>query len=274
MLEAIPTDGTHSQRRLVYQSLLDTRLAASPFLSDEERQALERVALSAKAMAAGSDLLRETEVAGHVQILIEGWAYRYKTTRDGHRQIVALLMPGDAANIDSSLFTQLDYGLRTVTAVNIVPIPGDAMLALAEQHAGIGKTLAWLAMIENAILSQLAVCLGRLSASQRLAHFLCEVNVRLGEAEDKEKDCFELPLTQEQIADVLGLTAVHVNRMIRQLRTKGLIDWKGRIVTIIDKDALRQLGEFDPAYLHDGRARLEPRAKRGCDSRQPGELSG
>ena len=113
---------------------------------------------------------------------------------------------------------------------------------------GIVKTLVWLAMVENAIFSQRMVCLGRQSAKQRLAHFLCEISVRLGGMEGEAK--FELPLTQEQIADVLGLTAVHVNRTIQLLRTENLIEAERRTVSIIDMAALRCIGDFDPVYLH------------------------
>lgn len=253
MLEEVRLARTGSHQRSAEATLLGTRFAASPFLSSEERHALESVTLPVRSIAAGKDVLRERPLASHIAILIEGWACRYKTTRDGHRQIVALLIPGDAANLDSLMFTRLDYAVRTLTAAKVLAIPRDRFLALAEQHSGIAKTLAWLVMRENAILSQWALCLGRLSARQRLAHLLCEVAVRLGHTDEPESR-FELPLTQDQIADVLGLTAVHVNRTVQQLRAEGLIGTKGRVMTIVDMDALRHAAEFDLGYLHDRQA--------------------
>lgn len=249
MLEEVRPVPTASPQRSTQVTLLGTRLAASPFLSSEERHALEDVALPPRSIAAGKDLSRQGELAGHIEILIEGWACRYKTTRDGHCQIVALLIPGDVANLDSFLFTRPDYAVRTLTAAKTISVPRDRVSTLAEQHSGIARTLAWLAMRENAILSQWALCLGRLSARQRLAHLLCEVSARLGHADEAES-CFELPLTQEQIADVLGLTAVHVNRTIQQLRAEGLIKTRVRTMTIADMAALRHAAEFDAGYLH------------------------
>lgn len=253
MLEEVRPARPSPHQRSTQATLLGTRFAASPFLSSEERHALESIALPPRPIAANKDLSRQGELAGHVEILIEGWACRYKTTREGHRQIVALLIPGDVANLDSFLFTRPDYAVRTLTAAKTISVSRDRVSTLAEQHSGIAKTLAWLAMRENAILSQWALCLGRLSARQRLAHLLCEVSVRLGNADEAESR-FELPLTQEQIADMLGLTAVHVNRMVQQLRAESLIETKGRVMTITDMNALRRIAEFDPAYLHDQRA--------------------
>ena len=107
----------------------------------------------------------------------------------------------------------------------------------------------FLALTDNAILSQWALCIGRHSARQRLAHLLCELSARL-DPEDGNESSFALPVTQEQLADALGLTSVHVNRTMQQLRTEGLIVTASRVVTIPDVSQLRKAGEFDPAYLH------------------------
>ena len=248
MLEAQQAQGSSATPRQGHNSLVDSRLLSSPYLSSEERQALENSTFHVRSIGNDMELLREGERADHFHIITEGWACRYKTTRDGARQIVALLIPGDTANLDSFLFGRLDYGVRTLTAAKVATIPRDRILALADQHPGIARTLAWAAMAENAVLSQWALCLGRQSAKGRLAHLLCEICVRLGEAGSDAS--FEFPLTQEQIADMLGLTCVHVNRTIRQLRIEGAIESKSRTMTIIDFEALRRAGEFDPAYLH------------------------
>ena len=258
MLEGQQPQASTAAQRHSRASLVNTRLIGSPYLSAEERQALEDVALTARSISAGTDFMQEGEYTDNFHIVIEGWACRCKTTRDGARQIVALLIPGDTANLDSFLFDRLDYGVRALTAIKVVTIPRPRILTLAEQHAGIAKTLTWLAMVENAILSQWALSLGRQSAKQQLAHLLCELSVRLGAGEDS----FDLPLTQEQIADVLGLTGVHVNRMIQQLRAEGIIEARNRTMSIADMSALRHIGEFDPAYLHESRARPGSQADR------------
>ena len=228
---------------------VETRFAASPYLSDVERHALEEIAVSPRSVAPNIDLLREDDRAEHFHFMLDGWACRYKTTRDGARQIVALLLPGDAVNLDAFAFGRMDYGVRTFTAVKMISVSRDRLIALADQHPGIVKTLAWLAMTENAALRQWSVRLGRQSAKQKLAHLLCELSVRLGYIESDPDSGFDLPLTQEQIADTLGLTSVHVNRTLRRLGVAGLIAPRHRAMKIVDLDGLRRVGDFDPAYL-------------------------
>ncbi|MFL0561690.1 Crp/Fnr family transcriptional regulator [Sphingomonas sp. 179-I 2A4 NHS] len=230
-------------------SLAGTRIGASPLLSREERQALEGAALTSRSVSTGQDLMREGEAADRLHVIVDGWACRYLTTRDGARQISALLVPGDTVNLDVLAFGRSGYGVRALTAAKVLAIPRERALALAAQHAGIVRTFALLAFTENAIVSQWTLCIGRLSARQRLAHLLCELSVRL-EGSEGDESSFGLPVTQEQLADVLGLTSVHVNRTIQQLRTEGLIVTGNCTITIPNVSRLRAAGEFDPAYLH------------------------
>lgn len=247
-------------KRPSLRPLSGTRLAASDLLSPDERDALDDVAFTPRPVRAGDDLVREREAADHVLFLVDGWAHRFKTTRDGGRQIVGLAVPGDLANLDSFLFPRPDYGVRALTPGTVVPVPRDRLMALAAEHPGIARALTWTALVENATLGQWALCLGRHSAQQRLAHLICELAVRLGADGDAEVT-FRLPLTQEHLADALGLTAVHVNRVMQQLRADGLIATANRSVTIPDMGRLRELGDFDPAYLHvDGDAPTPPMA--------------
>lgn len=226
-----------------------TRLWRSRFLSREEQHALADAVSLAKPVAPNIDLVREGERADALFLVTDGWACRYTTTREGGRQLPALLVPGDVGNLDSLMFDRLDYGVRTITQATIVALPRDRALALAAQHPGIARTFTWLGLIENVILSKWTLSLGRRSAIERLAHLLCELSVRLG-AENGEESSFAFSLTQEQIADALGLTSVHVNRTMQHLRTDGLIATANRTVTIPDVAKLRQVGGFDPRYLH------------------------
>jgi two-component sensor histidine kinase len=239
--------------------LRHTRMGASQFLSREERHALEDAVSPAKTIVANVDLVREGDGADTLFIVTDGWACRYTTTRDGRRQLPTLLVPGDAGNLDSLMFDHLDYGVRTITQATVVALPRGRALALAAEHSGIARTFTWLGLVENTILTRWALSLGRQSALERLAHLLCELDVRLGT--EKEGNRFDFPLTQEQIADALGLTAVHVNRMVQQLRADGLIATAGRAMTILNVARLREVGGFDPRYLHiasPDEARLVP----------------
>jgi CRP-like cAMP-binding protein len=241
-----PAAGTFARR---VTPLSASRLWRSGFLSREEQHALADAVSVAKLIGPNVDLIREGERADALLLVTEGWACRYTTTRNGGRQLPALLVPGDAGNLDSLLFDRLDYGVRTITQTKIVALPRDRALALADQHPGIARTFTWLGLLENVILSKWALSLGRRSATERLAHLLCELSTRLG-ADSGNQSSFAFPLTQEQIADVLGLTTVHVNRTMQQLRADDLIATANRTMTIPDVDKLRQFGGFDPRYLH------------------------
>ena len=269
------TDGSRLIRargRPSLHSLSRTRLASSPLLSDGERQALEDAALTPRPVRAGDELVREGQAADQLLFMADGWALRGKTTRDGGRQIVGLAVPGDLANLDSFLFGRPDYGVRALTHGTAVGVPRDRLLALAAEHPGIARALTWCALVENAGLSQWALCLGRQGAQQRLAHLLCELAVRLG-ADDGAGVAFTLPLTQEHMADALGLTAVHVNRVMQQLRADGLLVTAGRSVTIPDPARLRALADFDPAYLHlEGDAATSPTVLAPASAPMPAAL--
>jgi len=229
--------------------LAGTRLWRSRYLSPEDRRALEGAVAWSRAYGANTDLVRAREQVDHLLFITRGWGYQYLCTRDGGRQLPALLVPGDMMNLDALLFGELDYGVKTLTPATIVAVPCSQALVLAETHPGIARAFTSLALIENAALSKTALSIGRRPACARLAHLFCELMVRLG-YEDDGAYSFEFPLTQEQIGDALGLTPVHVNRMMQQLRGENLIRVSHRIMTIRDVAALRQACEFDPAYLH------------------------
>ena len=250
-MEARHSDSASPHRRHLRPSarLKDTRLFASGYLSTQEKSALEQAAGPAKPVGPGVDLISEGESADSLFFVVAGWACRYTTTRTGARQLPALLIPGDIGNLDSLLLDPLDYGVRTLTDTMIVAIARDRALALCAQHAGIARSFTWLALIENVTLSKWALSLGRLSARERLGHLLCELSVRLG-VEEGDESSFFFPLTQEQLGDVLGLTSVHVNRTMQQLREDGLISAKQRTMVLRDLPRLRELSGFDPRYLH------------------------
>lgn len=249
-------EGVHSATSLLTRTasrplslLPGTRLWAAGFLSREEQHALEEAVSPVKSVGPNIDLVREGARADTLFIVTDGWACRYTTTREGGRQLPALLVPGDVVNLDSLMFDQLDYGVRTITQMTIVALTRDRASALAAQHPGIARTFTWLGLVENAILSKWTLSLGRRSAIERLAHLLCELSVRLG-IENGNESSFAFPLTQEQIGDALGLTSVHINRTMQHLRTDGLIEIANRTLTIPDVAKLRQAGGFDPRYLH------------------------
>lgn len=222
--------------------------------------------MAQRRLGADASLGREGEATDQLHILIEGWAYRYKTTRDGSRQITALILPGEAANLDALVFNRPDFGIQLLTPATVVSIPCRDAVRLSDEHTGIANGFTRLALRENAILSQWAFSLGRKAALQRLAHLLCEVSARLGGKSVGNSATFSMPLTQELIADALGLTPVHVNRTLQVLRSEGLVETHLRSITLSDIQRLRQLAEFDQAYLHRDEADQRSAGKPGRES--------
>lgn len=230
-------------------TLADTHFARLGIISDDERAALAQVPVTLRTLSAGDELLRAGSSPGNLYFLGEGWAYRSITTRSGARQIPTLVAAGGVCNLDNLLFERADFGVRAITKITMLALPRNQAVELSARHPGVSRAFALLALAENAILTQWAVGLGRRSALERLAHLLCELSIRIG-TNDAAGDSLDLPLTQELLGDMLGLTAVHVNRSMQHLRTSGFIATVGRSITILDSDALRHLAQFDPGYLN------------------------
>jgi CRP-like cAMP-binding protein len=216
-------------------------------VSDEERAALAKVYLSQRSLDAGEELIEEGGTPDSLYFLLTGWAYRYITTGSGTRQIPTLLVAGDVCNLDNFLFPRADCGVRAATDITVLSLPRQRALALATEYPGVARAFTWLALGENAVLTQWAVGLGRRSARERFAHLLCELYARVSPG--SAGGDFELPLTQEVIADTLGLTSVHINRTMQRLRADSIIGAAGRRVTVLDIGRLRAVADFDPSYL-------------------------
>lgn len=250
-------------RSLASHSLADTALARLVSVSSDERAALSRVSVATRVLAAGSELILQGSAPDNLYLLVDGYACRSVVTRHGTRQIPALLVPGGVCNLDNLYFERADFGVRAITDITVLALPRAKAMALIAEYPGIGRAFTALSVAENAILTRWAVGLGRRSSEERLAHLLCELSIRLGTTSES-KASFELPLTQEVLGDMLGLTSVHVNRTMRHLRDAKLIATAGRTVTILDPDRLRSLAQFNPSYLA-----LSPAELPSAPSRDP-----
>lgn len=229
-------------------ALQDTRLLEPNILSTEDQRALAEIATDPKPYRANATLVAEGARADHVHLLTQGWACRYKTTPEGARQITGLAIPGDICNLDSFMLSELNVGLRTLTTAAVISLPRQRLQAITDERPNIMRAFAWFAIVENAILEEWAWSLGRQSARKRLARLMCELAERLRVVCGNQAQ-FDLPITQEQIADAIGLTGVHVNRTMQQLRAQGLIVVDGRQIAIPDWAELCREGAFDGQYL-------------------------
>ena len=231
-------------------SMHATRPWLSADLDAADRVALARTCGDIRTINAGTDLVRQDGSTHGLHILLDGWAARYKIMEDGSRFIPALAVPGDICDIDALRFDQLDYGVTMLSAGTVTVLPRERADALFVSHPAIANAFWSLALAENSIMTEWAASMGRRSASQRVAHLLCELLVRLTVVGKADAHCYDLPLTQEHIADTLGLTSVHVNRTLHSLRSMDLVTVQSRRVTIQDWAGLSALCGFRPDYLH------------------------
>lgn len=195
------------------------------------------------------DIISEGDRPDHVNLMIEGWACRYKVLNDGSRQITAFLLPGDFCDTHITLFDQMDHSIAAVTDCRVALIPRSRMREISERPR-IARGLWWASLVDEAVLRAWIVNMGRRDAFERVGHLICELYARLSNVGLTHDGVFELPLTQEELGDTLGLTTVHINRTLRRLREGGLITLRQQQIVLLDVAKLQRTVGFDPNYLH------------------------
>lgn len=229
------------------------KLAAFVALSREDLAALDRLHQSRQKFVAGVDLVHQGQVNHSAYILAKGWACSYKTLPDGGRQIVDFQIPGDFLGLRSVLFRTADHNIEPVTAVEASEVKIFDLLAAFATTPRLSTAVLWAASRDEAMVVEHLVGIGRRNALERMAHYLLEFSARLKLVGLGTNAGFDCPLSQYMLADALGLSAVHVNRVLRQLREMGLLTFHKGHVTIDDFNGLVTLADFDTAYLdHDG----------------------
>jgi CRP-like cAMP-binding protein len=218
-------------------------------LSSEDRRILAEIASQSRRVAARTDIIREGERPDDVHLVLEGFACRYKIVPDGRRHIMAYLVPGDLCDSHAFILKEMDHSIGTLSACRVVGIPRGRILEMLERPA-IARALWWSALVDEATLREWLVNIGRRPAEQRVAHLLCELLMRLQTVGLASGDSYELPITQGDLADTVGLTLVHVNRVLQRLRATGLITLRSRHLVINDAQALKAFSGFDANYLH------------------------
>jgi len=229
---------------------LVARLRLMTALGDAELLALDSLLKDRRELPGGVDIGCAGDKTEQLHVLLDGWACRYKILRDGKRQITALLLPGDPCDLDGILVGRQDSSVVSLTPVCVAVVQRDALLAIGRKYPRLADMLLWLTTLDNATMSERLTSLGRRSARERVAHLFCETLIRLAAAGLQTGNSCTLPLTQEVIGDVLGLTAVHVNRVLQELRAAGLIELREKRLTVKDWPALKEAADFDPHYLH------------------------
>lgn len=219
-------------------------------LSDEDSEAVLALPHKLREYRPHEYIVREGDRTHQCCVMLSGYSYRHKMTGTGARQIFSIHMKGDAVDLENSLLREADHNVQTLTKVEAAMIPIADIEALAHERPHVGSAFWRATLIDGAIYREWTLNVGRRDARTRMAHMLCEFALRLEDVGLGESTDYELPMTQEQLADALGLTPVHVNRTLRALQAEGLIERTQRAVKIGGWDKLAEVGDFDPAYLH------------------------
>jgi len=230
---------------------LELRLDAYTRLSEEDRAAIRRISQrSTREVSARRDLVREGESPAFIHLILDGWACRYKSLPDGRRQTVALFIPGDLCDLNIYILKEMDHSIGAITPIRVARIAKEDFDALVEGHPRILQALYWNELVTAAVQREWTLNVGQRSAYERIAHLFVEMFLRMRAVGLTRDHSCDFPLTQNDIADVTGLTSVHVNRTLQELRRHELIELKGRELKIHDLQALKNAALFNPNYLH------------------------
>ncbi|QGY00919.1 Crp/Fnr family transcriptional regulator [Methylobacterium mesophilicum SR1.6/6] len=219
-------------------------------LSDADKLWLSDVLGPGRQIAARTDIIHEGDDPRAVNVILDGWACRYRQLLDGRRQIVAFLLPGDLCDPHVFLLKEMDHTISAITPVLLGQISGAAMQAMTARSPQLDLAVHREVLATAAVQREWTVSLGCRTGIERLAHLFCELHARLAAVGLADDNTCPMPITQNDLADAMGQTSVHINRTLQEMRSAGLITLRRRSLTIHDPTALAQLGHFDRAYLH------------------------
>ena len=219
-------------------------------LEEADRDAIRSLPFSIGRVPANHFLVKDGDEAKDCSILLDGYACRHKTTSSGGRQIVSFHLPGDILDLQHLLLARADHNLQTITEARIATVPAAEIKRLLQERPALNEAFWRDTLIDASIFREWVLNVGRRDAKARIAHMLCEFAARREAAGLGSPERFELPMTQEQIGDATGMTPVHVNRMLHELGRDGVIVRNKREVEITDWEGMREIADFDPAYLH------------------------
>ncbi len=220
------------------------------FDAAEKRRLDELASYPTRTFAARHDILNEGEKVDHIHLVITGLAARSKSLQNGSRQIMAFLIPGDLCDVEVFILEAMDHDIVAMSETTCVLVPADVMEELLTQSSNITRAMWWSTMTDSAILREWIVDHGSRDARERIAHLFYEMLVRYRVAGETTDESIPFPITQEELAEATGMTPVHVNRILGQFRAEGLVEIKGRVLTVLDPPRLKDAAQYDPQYLH------------------------
>jgi CRP-like cAMP-binding protein len=230
--------------------LLARKLDLHHRLGPQDQQAILNLPHKIRKLEAQSYLLREGDRPERCAVILTGYAIRHKLTGDGSRQIVAINIPGDAVDFQNLFLAESDHNVQMLTRGIVAEVPRLAIEELVLGHPKAGRAILITTLVEASIFREWTVNIGQRDSRTRIAHLLCEFAYRLSSEHPSHDGVYELPMTQEQLADATGLTAVHVNRVLQALQREGLIERDRRMVRFPSWERIQDVGDFNPRYLH------------------------
>jgi CRP-like cAMP-binding protein len=229
------------------------KLELHAHLSPEDRAAVLALPCRMRSIEAGSYLTREGDEPATCAVLVSGLAYRQKITGDGHRQIVAIHIPGEALDLQHLFLDVADHNVQMLTHGEVAVVSRHHVHELVRARPAVANAVVTSILVEASIFREWVLNIGRRDARTRLAHLLCEFAVRMRAQRLADGAGYELQITQEQLADAVGLTPVHVNRTLKALQAEGLISRNKRTISFPSWERMREVADFNQRYLH-----LEP----------------
>ena len=212
--------------------------------------ALEAATAHPRHYAARKDLIREGDETGPMFVVLEGWLCRYKILPSGTRQIMAFLMPGDACDLHIKLLAEMDHGIQAISPARVATVTRDKMQTMMHEHPNVARAMYTAQLVDEGTMRAWIVSMGRRSSIERVAHLICELYLRARSIGLTHDGHFSLPLSQLVLADALGMTPVHINRVLKELRLSGAMALSRGSVAILDPVKLVQIAGFDENYLH------------------------
>ncbi len=230
--------------------LLRRKMASLGAVSEAVVGDLKALARDRIDISAGRAIVKERERCPQLYLIESGWVFRSRGLASGRRQIVNYALPGDILCADSVLFKASSFDLTARTAVTAIRIEAPSSAEVFDKYPGLSAALAWTTGQEESILAERVVSLGRRDSLEKLAHALCELEARLSAIGQMKGQTIELPLNQEDFADILGISVIHVNRTFRRLSEDKTAEYRKGQIDLLDRDRLAEISAFDRSYLH------------------------
>jgi CRP-like cAMP-binding protein len=231
-------------------TLLIRRLESIVALSEESRHLISQLPTTVRSYKTNQDILREGDVPTQCCLVVDGYLCRHKIANGSKRQIISFHIPGDMPDLHSLHLTRLDHNISTLGPAAVAFIPHASLREMLPRSRELTHAFWRETLVDAAMFREWVVNLGQREALARVSHILCEMTLRLQAIGLARDFTFALPWTQGDLGDACGISPVHVNRVIQNLRAKGTIEWHAKVIKILHWEELKSIGDFSPEYLH------------------------